>query len=194
MRLIVKSALSKFLFPSLLTFTLSTLLWLAAFGITTAADATPYAANPAVLPGLNGVFTSARPDNLGIKDNTLAACPATPNCVVSQGADAEHAIAPIPYSSTREAARQNLIAILGVVPRTKLVEQTDDYLLAESESRLMGFVDDSEFYLPKNEAVIHMRSAARLGESDFGVNRRRLEQIRLAFQDLEQRLAAQSKP
>ena len=54
----------------------------------------------------------------------------------------------------------------------------------------MGFVDDSEFYFSKDKNVIQMRSAARLGESDLGVNRRRLEQIRLAFQDLEQRAAA----
>jgi uncharacterized protein (DUF1499 family) len=48
----------------------------------------------------------------------------------------------------------------------------------------MGFVDDLEFYFPREESVIHLRSAARLGESDLGVNRRRLEQIRLALKDL----------
>ncbi len=143
----------------------------------------------AVLPGLKGAFTGERPNNLGVKAGSLAGCPATPNCVVSQSADEEHAIAPISYSSDRTTARQNLIDILGVVPRTKIVEQSDDYVLAESESRLMGFVDDTEFYLPTGEKVIHVRAAARLGESDLGVNRRRLEQMRLAFQDLEQRTA-----
>jgi uncharacterized protein (DUF1499 family) len=48
----------------------------------------------------------------------------------------------------------------------------------------MGFVDDTEFYFPPDEAIIHVRAAARLGESDLGVNRRRLEQIRLALKDL----------
>lgn len=143
----------------------------------------------AVLPGLKGVFASSRPDNIGAKDGTLASCPASPNCVVSQGGDEDHAIAPIAYSTDRATARQNLIDILGVVPRTQIIEQRDDYILAESESRLMGFVDDSEFYLPAGEKVIQMRSAARLGESDLGVNRRRLEQIRLAFADLAQRTA-----
>lgn len=143
----------------------------------------------AVLPGLKGVFASSRPDNIGLKEGTLANCPASPNCVVSQGADEDHAIAPIPYSTNRATARQNLIDILGVVPRTQIVEQRDDYVLAESESRLMGFVDDSEFYFPADEKVIQMRAAARLGESDLGVNRRRLEQIRLAFADLAQRTA-----
>ena len=51
----------------------------------------------------------------------------------------------------------------------------------------MGFVDDSEFYFPQDEKTIQLRAAARLGESDLGVNRRRMEQIRLAFIDLEKR-------
>jgi uncharacterized protein (DUF1499 family) len=42
-----------------------------------------------------------------------------------------------------------------------------------------------EFYFPKNESVIHIRSSSRVGDSDFGVNRTRLEQIRLALRDLD---------
>ncbi len=140
--------------------------------------------NLAVLPGLRGAFTGEQPNDIGVNDGHLASCPASPNCVVSQGADEEHAIAPIAYVGDRATARANLIAILGVVPRTEIVSQSDDYILAKSESRLMGFVDDTEFYFPQNEKVIQMRAAARMGESDLGVNRRRLEQIRLAFADL----------
>ena len=122
----------------------------------------------AVLPGLKGVFASSRPDNIGVKEGTLANCPASPNCVVSQGADAEHAIAPISYSTDRATARQNLIDILGVVPRTQIVEQRDNYILAESESRLMGFVDDSEFYFPEEEKVIQMRVSRSTGRIGSG--------------------------
>ncbi len=145
----------------------------------------------AVLPGLKGVFAGSQPDNIGVKDGSLASCPATPNCMVSQGADEDHAIAPILYSTDRATAQQNLVDILGVVPRTEIVQQQDGYILAESESRLMGFVDDSEFYFPADEKVIQVRAAARLGESDLGVNRKRLEQIRLALKDLEQRATVQ---
>lgn len=140
----------------------------------------------AVLPGLKGVFTGDRPENLGVTNGKLADCPATPNCVVSQGADQDHAITPIAYTGDLSTAKDRLAAILSVVPRTKIVEQTDRYILAESESRLMGFVDDTEFYFPEDENVIQVRAAARMGESDLGVNRRRIEQIRLAFADLVQ--------
>ncbi len=142
----------------------------------------------AALPGLRGAFMGERPDNLGVVDGHLASCPASPNCVVSQGADEDHAITPITYASDRDTARSQLVDILGVVPRTRIVMQNDDYILAESESRLMGFVDDTEFYLPKDENVIQVRAAARMGESDLGVNRRRVEQIRLAFADLARRM------
>ena len=144
----------------------------------------------AAIPGIGQFTAGTRPDNLGVTDGKLASCPASPNCVVSQGADEEHSVAPITYSTDRATALKNLVDIIGVVPRTKIVQQSDDYILAESESRLMGFVDDTEFYLPKGENVIHARAAARLGESDLGVNRRRIEQVRLAFQDLEQRIKA----
>ncbi|NJM97750.1 MAG: DUF1499 domain-containing protein [Phormidesmis sp. RL_2_1] len=146
----------------------------------------------AVLPGLKGTFSGTRPTNIGVVDGKLAQCPPSPNCVVSQGADADHAIDPIPYRTDLATARAHLIDILSVVPRTKIVRQQENYILAESESRLMGFVDDSEFYFPVEEKVIHLRAAARLGESDLGVNRRRLEQIRLAFADLAQRDSAYS--
>ncbi len=138
----------------------------------------------AVLPGLKGTFAGQQPDNIGVSEGHLAACPSTQNCVVTQGADEEHAIAPITYTGDRATAVANLVSILGAVPRTEIVNQEDDYILAKSQSRLMGFVDDTEFYFPKNEKVIQMRAAARLGQSDLGVNRRRLEQIRLAFADL----------
>ena len=122
--------------------------------------------------------------NLGVNNGHLSACPDSPNCVVSQGGDEIHAIAPIAYDTDLDTARETLLKVLSVVPRTEIIEQTDNYILAESKSRIFGFIDDVEFYFPENESVIQMRSASRVGESDLGVNRRRLEQIRLAINDL----------
>jgi uncharacterized protein (DUF1499 family) len=152
-------------------------------GLDRSAIAAPAALTLGALPGLEGVFAGETPD-LGLQDGQFAPCPDQPNCVVSQGADEAHQIDPIPYNRDRAAAHDLLVKVLGVVPRTEIVAQTDDYIRAKATSRLMGFVDDLEFYFPKEESVIHLRSAARLGESDLGVNRRRLEQIRLALQDL----------
>lgn len=117
----------------------------------------------------------------------MAPCPTTPNCVVSKGADAEHQIEPLAYQGDRGAAYANLLKVLTVVPRTVVTEKSSDYIRAESTSRIFHFVDDLEFYFPADEKLIQIRSAARVGESDLGVNRRRLEQIRLALQDLNTR-------
>ncbi|MBW4461989.1 MAG: DUF1499 domain-containing protein [Nodosilinea sp. WJT8-NPBG4] len=148
------------------------------------AIAAPAPQSLGAIPGLSEVFAGKTPE-LGIQDGKLLPCPSTPNCVVSQeGADKDHAIAPIAYTGSREEARELLIKVLGVVPRTEIAEQQENYIRVKSTSRIMGFVDDTEFYLPEDEPVIHVRAAARLGESDLGVNRRRLEQIRFALQDL----------
>ncbi|OUL36680.1 hypothetical protein BV372_06155 [Nostoc sp. T09] len=122
--------------------------------------------------------------SLGVNNAHLSSCPASDNCVVSQDADSKHAIDPIAYHVDRNAAKETLLKVLTVVPRTEVIENTDNYIHALSKSRIFKFVDDVEFYFPPNESVIHVRSASRVGESDLGVNRRRLEQIRLALKDL----------
>ncbi len=129
-------------------------------------------------------FEGTPPDNLGINQGLLSPCPSSPNCVVSQDTDETHYIDPISYNSDRETAKAILLKVLSVVPNTIIVEEDDDYIRTESRSKIMGFVDDAEFYFPEDENVIKIRSASRLGESDLGVNRRRLEQIRLAMLDL----------
>ncbi|MEM9264074.1 MAG: DUF1499 domain-containing protein [Cyanobacteria bacterium P01_F01_bin.13] len=142
------------------------------------------AAPVAVLPGLQGVFTGTTPTDIGIHETRLIDCPASPNCVSSSASDDEHYIAPIEYTAEQPAVRDMLVAVLENQPRTEIIEQTDDYVRVEFTSRLMGFVDDAEFYFLPDGKTIAMRSAARLGESDLGVNRRRLEQFRLALQSL----------
>ena len=138
----------------------------------------------ATLPGLAGLFAGERPTNLGVKQGRLTPCPKTPNCVVSQQADEEHAIAPLSYDSEPKMTMADLIAVIEAMPRSAVIEQTDRYLYAEFTSRLMGFVDDVEFYFDPTDQVIQVRSAARLGESDLGVNRKRIEAIRSKLQTL----------
>ena len=131
-----------------------------------------------------GIFNFAgdRPTDLGVKEGNLAPCPSSPNCVVSQGdADADHRIAPLAYSGDSAQAMAQLVALVKAMPRTTIVKSTDNYLYAEFASKLMGFVDDVEFYLDPAASVIQVRSASRLGESDLGVNRKRVEEIRAAL-------------
>lgn len=127
------------------------------------------------------MFTGKRPTNLGVKDGKLAPCPNTPNCVCSQGADAGHQIAPLTYNIAAEEAWAKLKTLVESLPRTKIISQTPNYLHVEFTSALMKFVDDVEFYLDSKAQVIQVRSASRLGKSDLGVNRDRIEKIRTQF-------------
>ncbi|NDY59068.1 DUF1499 domain-containing protein, partial [Desulfovibrio sulfodismutans] len=66
-----------------------------------------------------------------------------------------------------------------------ILQKQNGYFRVEFRSKILGFVDDVEFYLPEDQDVIHIRSAARLGYYDFGVNRRRVEKIRALLQKRE---------
>ena len=128
-------------------------------------------------------FSGTQPKDLGVTNGQLKGCPDTPNCVSSQApaSDKEHAIAPFTYTGSSAEAINRLKSIIEGMEHSKINEVSDNYLYAEFSSKLMGFVDDVEFYAPAGESVIHTRSAARLGKSDLGVNRKRTEEIRSQF-------------
>ena len=124
------------------------------------------------------MFAGKRPDNLGVREGRLLTCPNSPNCVCSYDQDPEHAIAPLTFSGSPEKAIADLKQIIRAMPKTQIVSESDDYIYAEFTSKLMGFVDDVEFYADREANVIQVRSASRLGKSDLGVNRKRIEAIR----------------
>ena len=134
-------------------------------------------------PGRITLFAGVQPTNLGVRSGQLSSCPSTPNCVSSQSVDAEHSVEPFTYSSPQKAF-SDLKTVIQSLDRAKIITETKDYLYVEFTSALMGFVDDVEFYLDGGKKVIHVRSASRLGESDLGVNRKRVETIRAKFDTL----------
>ena len=136
------------------------------------------------LSGENTMFAGKRPTNLGVQSGQLAPCPNSPNCVSSFSQDNEHKIAPLAYTSTSTDAIANLKKSILSLPRTKILTETNNYLYAEFTSALMGFVDDVEFLLDEKAKVIQVRSASRLGESDLGVNRKRIETLRAKLNQL----------
>jgi len=127
--------------------------------------------------GLIGCAGTA-PTNLGVSDNRLAPCPSSPNCVGSYDTDAGHAITPIPLSGSIEDTKTALLAVLKTMGAA-VVSTQDQYIRSEFTSSLIGFVDDVEFYI--EASGIQVRSASRLGHSDFGANRKRIDSIRLAL-------------
>jgi len=118
---------------------------------------------------------------LGVNQGQLTACSNKPNCVSSQAQDREHYIDPLLFHSNLENAYQAIIAILQQTKRVNIVIKEANYLHAEFKSALFRFVDDVEFYFVEESpslTTIHIRSASRVGYSDLGVNRKRMESIR----------------
>ena len=131
--------------------------------------------------GQMGLLSGKRPSGLGVQNGQLKPAPASPNCVSSQASTAYHQIAPFPVQGDPQAAFERLKGIVAGMSAAKVIESKPDYVYAEFTTKLMGFVDDVEFHLDDKAAVIHVRSASRLGLKDFGVNRARVEAIRTAY-------------
>lgn len=111
----------------------------------------------------------------------LAACPNTPNCVSTFSSDTTHGIKPIIYENDANSAMEKLVKIISMMERTSIINQTNNYLYVEFTSKLWRFVDDVEFLFDVDNKTINFRSASRLGKSDLGVNRKRMEEIREKF-------------
>lgn len=123
-------------------------------------------------------FSGKRSPDLGVFDGRLTGCPATPNCVCSDVADKGHRIEPLSLAIPVGRAWSAVRGALDTLPRVHIVTDSAGYLHAECESAVFGFVDDLELHLRPDEGVIAVRSASRLGYSDVGANRRRVERLR----------------
>jgi uncharacterized protein (DUF1499 family) len=138
-----------------------------------------------VVAGQMGLFKGNPPDNLGVRAGRLNPPSRTPNSVSSQAAlHADHPmrayadLAPLPLRGDGAATLAALRAIVQVMPGAKVVRSEPDYLYAQFSSRVLGFVDDTEFWFDPAGGVVQVRSASRVGRKDFGVNRARVEAIR----------------
>ena len=113
-----------------------------------------------------------------LEGSTLQLCPDRPNCVSSQANDQRQSV--IPFSFTKEANEvvTTLVSIVSQMERTTIVSQTPTYLHVEFRSRIFRFVDDVEFKIDVETRTVQVRSASRIGYSDWGVNRKRVEDLR----------------
>ena len=121
------------------------------------------------------------PANLGVRNGQLAPCPDKPNCVNSRATDDEHRVAPLAFTGPAPEALARLARVVRAHSGASVVTQRADYLYATFATPLLGFVDDVEFIVNPSAKIIDARSASRLGSSDFGVNRKRIETLRAAF-------------
>lgn len=143
-----------------------------------------------MLFGIAGTFslslTASRPEGLGVKDGRLAEAPATPNCVSTQATERSHWIAPLTFRASPANAMQTLREVVSGMAGSTVIEQNGHYLYAEFCSSVFRFTDDVEFLMETESNRIHFRSASRVGHSDLGANRDRMENIRALFEAADQ--------
>lgn len=119
---------------------------------------------------------------LGVTDGELQPCPNSPNCVSSQAEDPRHAIAPISYATSLTEARTTLLNVIAAMEDATIVTQDPTYVRVEVYVRGFGFIDDVEFVFDEEAHVIHFRSSSRVPYYDFELNRKRMEDVRAAFE------------
>ena len=124
-----------------------------------------------VLPFLSACSADA-PIDLGVQENRLAPCPQSPNCVSSFDSDNSHTIRPL------NADLEKIERMLVSLNHANIVDRSGNYMRVEFTSRILRYIDDVEFLHDENGGVTHVRSASRVGFTDLGVNRKRVEKIR----------------
>ncbi|MDH3327321.1 MAG: DUF1499 domain-containing protein [Gammaproteobacteria bacterium] len=126
---------------------------------------------------LGNVSTSKQ--SPGLVAGKLSACSPKPNCVCSEIEQSDsHYIAPLTISITDNNSLMLQIKSLLKEMGAEIVTEDDSYIAATFTSRLFRFVDDFEIRLDAQNNLVHVRSASRVGRSDFGVNRQRVEEFR----------------
>ena len=119
----------------------------------------------------------------GLQNGRLSPCPDTPNCVCSECKQEQAYVLPLSCEGDPNASwAQAQMAVLDLGGKIAKVE--NGYLAATFETPLFRFVDDVEMRLDKASGVIHIRSASRVGRSDLGANRERVEAIRSRYREL----------
>lgn len=116
----------------------------------------------------------------GMINNKFKPCPKTPNCVSTMAPkeDKKHFITPISYNSSQEEAVEKMIQIINSLKGTTITVKDINYIHAIFSTKLLRFKDDVEFYFDDSSKLIHFKSASRIGSSDLGTNRKRMEKIK----------------
>lgn len=116
-------------------------------------------------------------------DGKLSSCPESPNCVSSDAPKGSHYVAPFEILGEPAQVWAVVLRTVSGWPRTRVVEEGPDFVRAECRTPLLRFVDDLELQLRPSAGLIAVRSASRVGWSDLGVNRKRVEALRAKLRE-----------
>jgi len=118
-------------------------------------------------------------------NHQLKACPDTPNCINTEYPEkTAQYVPPLVYDETR--AEQIMIMAKNTILQMggSIIKEEPNYLAATFTSMIFRFIDDFEVRNDITHHSLQIRSASRTGYSDFGVNKRRVEEFSKQFNSL----------
>ena len=93
-------------------------------------------------------------------------------------------IEPLQLTGDGVTTLNNIRNIIEAMHGAEIIIHQEHYLYVQFTTRMMKFVDDAEFWFDPKLNVVQVRSASRLGKSDLGVNRKRIEWIRKQLEEI----------
>lgn len=114
-------------------------------------------------------------------DRSQSPCGDKPNCVSTQDTRKEYNLTPFTLTESTNIDAIEQVAL--ELPGAKTAVKEGNYLRIECTSKIMRFVDDLELKIEGDQLIV--RSESRVGYSDFGVNRKRAEQLRSLLANAE---------
>lgn len=134
-----------------------------------------FALRPLLMASLLALY--GHPSQAATADNMLSPCPDTPNCVSTEATHESQRVPTVAFTDTPAAALVRARAALLAEPRSKVMIERNGYIRGECRTFLFRFVDDVDIVVDPVARVFRFRSASRVGRSDLGVNRQRIERI-----------------
>lgn len=128
--------------------------------------------------GFGAGCSSRRDVAIELENGRLRPCPSSPNCVCSEDSSEQAAIEPFAVRGTPSEAILTLVDYLRELSNVEIVKSGPEHVHAVFYTRIFRFADDVEFRPDDEAGVIHVRSASRVGHSDLGANRARIERLR----------------
>jgi uncharacterized protein (DUF1499 family) len=131
---------------------------------------------------------------IGLVNGQLSACPKTPNCVSTNQEDLNRYMLPVNYEGlTLDQAKAILREVLTTLPKLTVVKDEGAYLHVEAQTMIFEYTQDVEFLFDEAAKELHFRSASRVGYTDFGSNKRRMQSVVARFIRLRDERLSETK-
>lgn len=122
-----------------------------------------------------------QPTNLGVQNGQLTPCPGSPNCVTTQSNHPSSKMEAIAYEGTLADNMTKLKNVIEQFSKTNIISEKENYLHVTFGTPIFNYIDDVEFYFDDANKLLHFRSASRIGYSDMGVNKKRMQKVTARF-------------